>query len=62
MKLTDFYNEISRVADTEGQQINATEVRRVMACAFTLLAKMDPNDAFDTVSKGIATAAKKAAK
>lgn len=62
MKLTDFYNEIARLADTDKTQINVADTKRVMACAFDVLAKMDANEALDTVAKGVATASKRAAK
>ncbi|MCA8989014.1 MAG: hypothetical protein KDA78_15320 [Planctomycetaceae bacterium] len=62
MKLNDFYNEVSRHTDTAKTQINAAETKRVLAVMFDLLSKMDANEALDTLSKGIAQAAKKRTK
>ncbi|QDU74928.1 hypothetical protein Pan97_19480 [Bremerella volcania] len=62
MKLTDFYNEVSRSVDTAKTEISVAETKRVLSEAFLLLAKMDAAEAFDTVSKGITTAKKKLSK
>ena len=40
MKLTDFYNEVSRRVDTGKTAINAAETRRVLSEAFLVLSKM----------------------
>ena len=62
MKLSDFYNEVSRLTDTDKTQINAAETKRVLAVAFDLLAKMDATEMADTLSKGLSQAKKRAAK
>ncbi len=59
MKLTDFYNEVSRVSDTAKTGINVADTKRVLAVAFSVLAKMDAAECADTVAKGLATAKKK---
>lgn len=62
MKLSDFYNEVSRSVDTDKTEITVAETKRVLSEAFIMLAKMDAAEAFDTVNKGIATAKKKISK
>ena len=62
MKLTDFYNEVSRRVDTDKTAISVAETKRVLSEAFGLLAELEVADFADTVSKGVAQAAKKAAK
>lgn len=62
MKLTDFYNEVSRQVDTDKTEITVAETKRVLSQAFTLLAEMDAAEMADTIAKGLATAKKKAAK
>jgi hypothetical protein len=62
MTLTDFYNEVSRHADTGKQEIDVTETKRVLATAFSVLAEMTTAEALDVVAKGVTTAAKKKAK
>ncbi len=62
MTLTDFYNEVSRHADTAKQQIDVSDTKRVLAMAFAALEEMSAADALDTLAKGIAAAAKKKAK
>jgi len=62
MKLTEFYNEVSRRTDTSKTAINVAETKRVLSEAFMVLSKMETGSAFDIVSKGIATAKKKARK
>ena len=59
MKLTDFYNEVSRRVDTDKTAIGVAETRRVLSEAFLLLAKMDAVEFADTISKGVAQARKK---
>lgn len=60
MKITDFYNEVSRRADTEKTKIGAAETKRVLSEAFQVLAKMDAAELADTLAKGLAVANKKA--
>ncbi len=60
MKITDFYNEVSRRADTEKTKIGAAETKRVLSEAFQVLAKMDAAELADTLAKGLAVAKKKA--
>ncbi|MCR9115985.1 MAG: hypothetical protein NXI22_03440 [bacterium] len=62
MKLTDFYNEVARRADTDKTQISVADTKRVLSEAFLVLAAMDGPELMDTLSKGVTTAAKKAAK
>lgn len=59
MKVTDFYNEVSRLVDTDKTQINAAETKRVLAMAFVVLSKMDATECADTIAKGLAIAKKK---
>jgi|688.fasta_scaffold01846_7 hypothetical protein len=59
VKLTDFYNEVAKRADTAGTKINAAETKRVLSEAFALLAKLDAADANDTIAKGLAAGKKK---
>lgn len=62
MKLTDFYTEVSRRADTSKTQINAAETRRVLSEAFVVLSKLKAPEASDVIAKGLAAAVKKTAK
>lgn len=62
MKLSDFYNEVSRKTDTKGTAITVAETKRVLSEAFLLLAKMDAAEFADTVSKGVAQAKRKMSK
>jgi hypothetical protein len=55
--LNDFYNEVSRRADTEGLQINAAETKRVLACFFDVLQDYPPPIAMDLIAKGLKRAA-----
>ena len=59
MKLTDFYHEVSRKADTEKVQINAADVSRVLSVMFDILEDLKPAEAFDLISKGLASASKR---
>lgn len=58
MKLNDFYNEVSRRADTGKTSITAAETKRVLSEAFLVLAGMDATDLANTISKGLTTAKK----
>ncbi len=62
MKLSDFYNAVSRRVDTSKTQISVAETKRVLSEAFLELSKMDAADMADTISKGLAMAKKKAGK
>ena len=62
MKLTDFYNQVAGLVDTENTQINVAETKRVLAVAFQELEKMDAAEMADTIAKGIAQAKKKRTK
>lgn len=62
MKLSDFYNEVSRRVDTDKTSISVAETKRVLSEAFLVLAQMDAADFADTVSKGVAQAKRKAKK
>ena len=61
MKLTDYYNEVSRLVDTDKTKINVAETKRVLSVAFEVLNKLDAADMADTIAKGLAQAKKKAA-
>ncbi|MCD0460164.1 hypothetical protein [Roseiconus lacunae] len=62
MKLTDFYNAVSKRVDTEKTHINAAETKRVLSEAFLVLAELDAADFADTIAKGMTTAKKKLSK
>jgi len=62
MKLTDFYNEVAGLVDTETTKINVAETKRVLAMAFRVMEKMDAADLADTLAKGLAQAKKNSAK
>jgi len=62
MKLTDFYNEVSRLVDTDKTKINAAETKRVLSVGFDLLSQMDAAEMADTISKGLTSAKKKRSK
>lgn len=59
MKLTDFYTEVARKADTPKVHINAADVTRVLSVMFDLLEDLKPAEAFDLISKGLASASKR---
>ncbi len=61
MKLTDYYNEVSRLVDTDKTKINVAETKRVLSVAFEVLNKLDAADMADTIAKGLAQAKKKVA-
>lgn len=61
MNLSDFYNEVSRRADTDKTQINVADVKRVLAVAFQVLNEQPAVAVADLVAKGLAAAAKKKA-
>ena len=62
MTLTDFYNEVARNADTESQKIGASETKRVLAVAFSLLAEYDSATVLQLIAKGLENAKKKQSK
>jgi len=62
MKLTDFYNEVSRNVDTDKTEITVAETKRVLSEAFLILAQQDAAEFADTIAKGVAQAKKKLAK
>ena len=53
MKLTDFYNQVARRADTAKTAINVAETKRVLSVAFTVLSEMDIVEATDVIAKWI---------
>ena len=59
MRLTDFYNEVSRRVDTTKTAISVAETKRVLSEAFRVLARLDAVQCADVVAKGLATAKKK---
>lgn len=62
MKLTEFYDEVARRADTEKTKIGAADTRRVLSEAFAFLASLDAATCSDVIAKGLNNAADKAAK
>lgn len=60
MTLSEFYDEVSRNADTAGTKINVAETKRVLSEAFKVLYGLDAALAADLVAKGLAAAKKKA--
>ncbi|MCA9071023.1 MAG: hypothetical protein KDA84_18980 [Planctomycetaceae bacterium] len=62
MKLTDFYNQVAGLVDTDTTKINVAETKRVLAIAFSLLEQMDATEMADTIAKGLAQAKKKRTK
>jgi hypothetical protein len=62
MTLTDFYNEVARQADTDSQKIGASETKRVLAVAFSILQKHDTITVLQLITKGLENAKKKEAK
>ncbi len=61
MKLTDYYNEVSRLVDTDKTKINVAETKRVLSVSFEVLNKLDAAEMADTIAKGLAQAKKKTA-
>lgn len=61
MTLNEFYDEVSRHADTEKTKIGAAETKRVLSEAFKVLQKLDAATVVDVVAKGLAAAKKKVA-
>jgi hypothetical protein len=59
MTLSDFYNEVARLADTNTLKIGAADTKRVLAVMFQYLAKQDTATAMELLAKGLAAAAKK---
>ena len=59
MKLNEFYNEVSRHADTEGTRIGVAETKRVLAVMFDELCKLNACEAADLIAKGLAAAEKR---
>ncbi len=60
MTLNDFYNEVSRRADTDKTKITVSETKRVLSEAFKVLAELDAAPCLELLAKGIANAKKKA--
>ncbi len=60
MTLTDFYNAVSRLTDTDKSAIGVADTKRVLAVAFSVLHTLPTADVLDVVAKGLAAAAKKA--
>lgn len=60
MTLTEFYNEVSRKADTDpGTQINVAETKRVLSEAFLLMSEMETADAIGVLVAGMKRAKSK---
>ncbi len=61
MTLSDFYNEVAGKTDTDKTAIGVADTKRVLAVAFTVLAKLDTPEVLDLVAKGLNAAKKKEA-
>jgi len=61
MTLSDFYDEVSRKADTDKTKISAAETKRVLSEAFKVLAGLDAAACAEILAKGLVTAKKKMA-
>ncbi|HMP18268.1 MAG TPA: hypothetical protein PKD72_14685 [Gemmatales bacterium] len=59
MKLSEFYDAVSRKADTGKTKINVAETKRVLSEAFKILAKLDNASMLEVIARGLANAAKK---
>jgi hypothetical protein len=59
MTLTDFYNAVSREADTAGTAITVAETKRVLAMASAVLAELDAADCAAVPAKGRVAAKRK---
>ena len=59
MTLTDFYNEVSKLTDTDKTAIGVADTKRVLAVAFTVMSRLDTADVLDVIAKGLAAAKKK---
>ncbi len=59
MTLNEFYDEVSRKADTDKTKISAAETKRVLSEAFKVLAPLDAATVTDLIAKGLAIAKKK---
>lgn len=53
VKAKEFYSRVGEIADTEKQQINQSEVSRVLACAFDVLLEMEGPELIDTLNEGL---------
>lgn len=53
MKLSDFYHEVSRRADTDKTKINVAETKRVLAQAFAVLAELSADEATALIANGL---------
>ena len=62
MKVTEFYDEVSRRVDTDKTKINVAETKRVLSQGFRLLATLSAAELVDTLSKLISAADKANAK
>jgi hypothetical protein len=60
MTLSEFYDEVSRHADTAGTKIDVADTKRVLSEAFKVLCKLDSVTVAEIISKGLSTAKKKA--
>ncbi len=59
MNLNEFYEEVSRNADTDKIKVTGADVKRVMSEAFKVLANLDAASATEVLSKGLTLAKKK---
>jgi hypothetical protein len=51
--LSEFYNEVSRITDTDETKINVAETKRVLACAFDVLRKKPAKDVMGLIAAGL---------
>lgn len=59
MTLTEIYNEVSRMADTKGTQINVAETKRVLATFFDVLEDCTALEAAQIINAGLSAASKR---
>ncbi|MCC6421534.1 MAG: hypothetical protein IT429_25220 [Gemmataceae bacterium] len=59
MTLSEFYDEVSRRADTEKTKITVAETKRVLSEAFQVLVGLDAAACAEILAKGLTTAKKK---
>jgi hypothetical protein len=53
MTLNELTDAVSRIADTPKTQINAADVKRVVASTFDVLAMLSPADCAEVIGKGL---------
>jgi len=56
MTLNEFYDEVSRRADTGKTKINAADTKRVLSESFKVLSMLDAATFAEVIAKGVARA------